>query len=119
MAQSLLVSIYKSGDGDATNHGVTEHALRAVLFLEKPTPEEVEKATEQTQQQIRLQGTAVLVVERVNILGTVYVRCRPYTFPDEARPYFLMGGNFVYSSDSRFRELVNPYPIGVHDRTEG
>ena len=30
----------------------------------------------------------------------------------------MMGGNFVYSSDSRYRNRVNDYPTPVHDRVE-
>jgi hypothetical protein len=30
---------------------------------------------------------------------------------------YMFGGNFIYSCDSRFRE-VNQYPIPVHDRIE-
>lgn len=30
----------------------------------------------------------------------------------------MMGGNFVYTSDSRFRNGVCEYPIPVHDRFE-
>jgi hypothetical protein len=31
----------------------------------------------------------------------------------------MMGGNFVWSSDSRFRSGVSEQPIPVHDRFEG
>jgi len=30
----------------------------------------------------------------------------------------MMGGCFVYSCDLRFRELVNEYPVPLHDRQE-
>jgi hypothetical protein len=29
------------------------------------------------------------------------------------------GGKFIYSGDSRFRELVSEYPVPLHDRYEG
>lgn len=31
--------------------------------------------------------------------------------------YYMMGGNFLFSSDSRFRSVLN-YPIPIHDRVE-
>lgn len=31
---------------------------------------------------------------------------------------FMAGGHFCYSTDSRFRELVNQYPVSIHDRQE-
>lgn len=37
----------------------------------------------------------------------------------EALPgWFMMGGNFLYSTDSRFRQQVNAYPLPIHDRQE-
>lgn len=32
---------------------------------------------------------------------------------------WMMGGNFIYSPDTRFREVLGHYPIPVHDRQEG
>lgn len=37
---------------------------------------------------------------------------------DEAKGWMMAGGNFVYSCDSRYREVF-PFPIPVHDRFEG
>lgn len=31
---------------------------------------------------------------------------------------WMFGGSFVYTSDSRFRQKINDYPIPVHDRVE-
>jgi hypothetical protein len=33
--------------------------------------------------------------------------------------WLMFGGNFIWSSDSRFRNEVSEYPIPVHDRIEG
>jgi hypothetical protein len=33
--------------------------------------------------------------------------------------WLMMGGQFVYSTDSRFRSAYGDYPIPVHDRYEG
>lgn len=38
-------------------------------------------------------------------------------FPAEKRPWFMMGGNFIHTSDSRFA-AINRYPLPVHDRQE-
>lgn len=32
--------------------------------------------------------------------------------------WLMFGGNFAYTSDSRFRE-INAYPLPIHDRYEG
>ena len=31
---------------------------------------------------------------------------------------WMAGGNFAYSSDSRFSEEVNEYPVAIHDRSD-
>lgn len=31
---------------------------------------------------------------------------------------WMMGGSYIFSSDSRFRRLLNEYPIPLHDRQE-
>jgi hypothetical protein len=36
----------------------------------------------------------------------------------EGNPWTMFGGNFAWTSDSRFRELY-PNPVPVHDRIEG
>lgn len=34
--------------------------------------------------------------------------------------WYMAGGNFLYTSDSRFREITkSKYPISIHDRYEG
>jgi hypothetical protein len=52
---------------------------------------------------------------RRNIGGQEYVHCEPITErpPNTVGPMF--GGNFIYTSDSRF---PNKYPIAIHDRYE-
>ena len=52
-----------------------------------------------------------------------YLRDYYYVEPIEPVPEghngYMMGGSFVYSSDSRFRSLGNGgYPLPVHDRSE-
>lgn len=43
-----------------------------------------------------------------------YVHCEPIV---ENKPWFMFGGSYVTTSDSRFKE-VNDYPIPLHDRVE-
>jgi len=35
-----------------------------------------------------------------------------------SKPWFMFGGNFIHSCDSRFAALNGGHPIAVHDRTE-
>lgn len=46
-----------------------------------------------------------------------HISARPVGLPT-AR-HSMMGGNFIYTSDSRFRDEVSEQPIPVHDRVEG
>lgn len=57
----------------------------------------------------------ILVVRRRVICGQEYVDAVPH---GEKRQT-MAGGNFVYTSDGRFRSGVCQYPISVHDRVEG
>lgn len=43
-----------------------------------------------------------------------YVRCKPVIYKNK---WYMAGGNFIYSSDSRFSN-INQYPISIHDRIE-
>lgn len=36
----------------------------------------------------------------------------------QKEPWFMDGGNFIYSCDSRFSALNNGFPIPIHDRVE-
>jgi hypothetical protein len=54
----------------------------------------------------------ILKVVRRNICGREHIHAEPIEDPKGNR---MFGGNFVYSSDSRF---PSDYPIPVHDRVE-
>ena len=51
---------------------------------------------------------------RRTIGGHEYVHAVPASL---AGKQVMFGGNFIYTSDSRFRK-INAYPIPVHDRVE-
>ena len=106
----LSVYIYRN-DSDCTNGGVSANKNR--LSFAGPGvegPFEIEK------NEIYLG----LVIR--NLFGETYLHVDPMIngkkykpFNDSVGPMF--GGNFIYSSDSRFR-FVSNYPIPIHDRFE-
>ena len=50
------------------------------------------------------------------INGREYIHADVLTRPEK---WHMAGGNFVYSCDSRYREVTGiHYPISVHDRVE-
>jgi hypothetical protein len=57
-------------------------------------------------------------VEKRFLFGRYYYNAIPL---DEARrkKWYMFGGNFLYTSDSRYKEVTScDYPIPVHDRVE-
>lgn len=100
---SLIVFPFRAKT-DCTNGGVTaQHDVFLLIDEHEPVPADA-----------RL---PVLRIVRRNI-GGVYVHAEPVIKPEGvAGP--MAGGNFVHTSDSRWKALVgHDYPISVHDRFE-
>lgn len=103
----LIVSVYRNSGTDCTNGGVTARSTHLTLTNVdgpfQPTPDA---------------PAAKLVLRSTGNLTVV---------PDGLEGKWTMfGGNFVYTSDSRFSKAVETlggtkaggYPIAVHDRVE-
>jgi hypothetical protein len=61
-------------------------------------------------------GTPVCKIVKRVIGGEKYVHCQPL---ENAAAWHMAGGSFVYTTDSRFRELTgSSSPIALHDRVE-
>lgn len=88
-----------SGFGDCTNDGIS--SARSELYIDHYSgaiePEDIR--------------------ECVSVFKEPYnVYCRPLY---QTGRWYMAGGNFLYSSDSRFREITGGgYPISIHDRLE-
>ncbi|MDD5603923.1 MAG: hypothetical protein PHG48_07630 [Eubacteriales bacterium] len=107
MKQALMVYVYRAGIGDATNGGVSSRVDRLLL-----AGEGIEGPFEVDDDEHHLE------LRKKNVGGEEYMYAVPVDGRDTAGmvgPMF--GGNFVYSSDSRFRRVCK-YPIPVHDRWE-
>lgn len=107
MEQSgLVVFVYRDARGsDCTNGGVTSKFDHMVLIDPK----------------IRAPFTVSntcpgLKLVRRNFGGSEYIHAEPLEQP-KGRVGPMFGGNYISSSDSRFREICQ-YPIPVHDRFE-
>ena len=57
---------------------------------------------------------ALILVKRI-IHGNPYLHARPADEPLPGNVGWMFGGNFIWTSDSRF---PNKYPIAIHDRQE-
>lgn len=99
--------------GDCTNGGVTSpeqsHGKLFVLFSEEFKHGLYHLADCQDSEKI----ICLRLVKR-NLSGRPYYHAEPMWKPEGA---LMAGGNFVFSSDSCFRRVLD-YPVAVHDRVE-
>lgn len=99
--KGLIVEVYRNESFcDCTNGGISSKHDRFLLVGEGVA--EVEESD----------NLPVLKLVKRIIGGEVYKHVQPLT---EGKEWFMFGGNFVYSSDSRF---PNAYPLKIHDRLE-
>jgi hypothetical protein len=99
--RGLHVSIYRNARwGDASNGGVSGKAESALLV--GPGIPEIFAESE---------GVPVLKLVRRNI-GGEYLHAEPVVGKDATKVGYMFGGNFIYTSDSRF---PNRYPIPTRD----
>lgn len=111
MRKGLPASIFTDGRS-YSNGGLSSYAKRVTVIgddidavhgnVSEPSPA----------------APAVRLVRRV-IGGEPYIHAEPVP-PENMEPGLvgpMMGGTFIYTSDSRLRDII-PYPIPLHDRYE-
>lgn len=107
--KGLTVNIYTDGS-DCTNGGASSGVKTMILVDENINAPFVVGADE-----------IYLVIVRRNLFRGEYVHLEPRKNNNSIRPdgYVgaMFGGNFAYSSDSRFR-TISAYPLPIHDRFE-
>ncbi len=101
--KGILVSIFRDADGgDCTMDGVSSNVARAIL-----TGDGVAEVVE-----TRPSDTILIYKDR----GKTPPMCVPHEkFAQPGWSGWMFGGNFIYSSDSRF---PSSQPIAIHDRQE-
>jgi len=102
--KGLLVSIYRDGFGDCTNGGVSARVKQAVITGDLVDCDVFESTALQPE---------MVIVER-NIGRNTYLHAVPKDLLESGK-WTMFGGNFLYSSDSRF---PSDQPIAIHDRVE-
>lgn len=105
----LIISVYKDANGyDCTNGGISSFHANLTLIgtgIEGPFAPTEERP-------------AVTMVTRT-IGERKYTNLVPCDENAQPLPgWYMAGGNYGYTSDSRFRILC-PYPLPIHDRKEG
>lgn len=96
--------------GDCTNNGVTGLKRNAKNVFLLGIPDGNYEEADLVARQKRGEDIVILKIVRRIIAGEPYVHAQPY---GDSRMY-AAGGNFIYTSDSRFRAACT-YPISVHD----
>jgi len=104
MKKFLLAFVYKSPLADSTNGGLSSQTDKGLLF-ESPHGNITEED---------LQFTKRTLDHLVIISKNGYVKAVPSKIL-RAGKHSMFGGNFIYTSDSRF---PSDYPIPIHDRIE-
>lgn len=100
----LRAEVYRDSLGDCTNRGIS--ATRDSLYIlgcDGPLePGDLRECVK---------------IEHRRVMGSEYLSAKPVYFPDR---WYMAGGNFLYTSDSRYREHTGiSYPVSIHDRYEG
>lgn len=106
-AKGLLVEIFRSSYTSVANLTDTRQ-LTEVVLIGDGIPGLVEANEDHP---------AFKLVTR-NIMGTIYKHIEPVERPSAGFSGWMFGGHIAYTSDSRWSELVNAYPLKIHDRSE-
>lgn len=98
MKKGMILDVFRHGDRDCTNDGITSRHDQ-VLLVGENIPEIFEAP----------ELPRVIVCNRGDYI---------YARPDDDHEFgYMMGGNFIATTDSRIRR-ISKYPIPVHDRRE-
>lgn len=107
--KGLTALIYRDALGiDYSNRGISATATEVTVV--GPGIDPVFEATEQR--------PAVRIIKRENANEATY-HAEPLPTEDEPAPWYMFGGAFIFSSDSRFRAGIDFYgAVPLHDRRE-
>lgn len=101
------VEIYKSSDGNQPLNVVSNGQFKdMVLVTDGKTGDS----------SVVMSNEPYLRLQNKNVFGKIYTSVVPVNIAD--KEWKMFGGNFVWSSDSRFREEVSEHPLPLHDRVE-
>ena len=105
MAKYIRVDVFRGPHGDASNFGITfTHNNKLVV----PCP-----GGNITGEQVEEYGYIILTLQSPVMQGGA-----PYFDAELDIRKAMFGGNFVWSTDGRFRKRYGQHPIKVFDRIE-
>jgi hypothetical protein len=109
MQAGMIGQVYRSARdfGDTTNGGATSR-VDEVTLIDDDLPELFWANDDRP---------AMKIVRRT-IGGEEYVHAEPVEPSPEGHTDWMFGGNYIASSDGRWRRALGSRPIPVHDRCE-
>jgi len=108
--KSLLTYPLRNSLGDCTNNGLSSKVTHAYLVWDVDPIDEVKLLEDFYQEK----GEDFFVIKERFLFGEYSQIAVPYSIYKTGR-HSMMGGNFLYTSDSRF---PSDAPIAIHDRIE-
>ena len=99
----ISAEIYRDHLGDSTNGGMSSRHKEVLIIVDRGLPLEFDENNPPEN----------LVVLETGFMGRKYLR--PFKSADPNKTGYMFGGNFAYSSDSRF---PFDYPLGIYDRQD-
>ena len=108
-AKGIHALIYRDALGiDFSNGGISARVTEVTVI--GPGIDPIFTATQER--------PAVQIIKRESASGTIY-HAEPLPTVDEPAPWYMFGGTFIFSSDSRFRDSIDFYgAVPLHDRRE-
>lgn len=108
--KGLLCSIFEDKRiGNCSNGGISETHKEVLVVMEEKEAQVFDEKPERP---------TVKIVKRKLFGGEEYIHAEPIEGTKKGHIGFMAGGTFIYSCDSRFSNLVSPYPVPLHDRQE-
>lgn len=101
----IKAEIYKDRNGDCSNGGISSR-FSDVYIPHEEGPYTIESDDTEN----------LCIVEVKEFFKKEYTRLVPSKLKTSGK-WYMMGGCFAYSCDSRFRE-ISEYPLPIHDRVE-
>jgi len=108
ICKGFMASILENKQiGNCSNHGISKYHDQVTIVTDIKECQVFETTPHDTL------TSPLVMIKKKNVCGKEYV----YAEPIDGCGY-MMGGSFIYSSDSRFRRHLSDYPIPLHDRQE-
>lgn len=108
--KGITALIYRDALGtDFSNRGISTRVMEVTVI-----GPDIDPIFEPTQER-----PAVRLVKSESFNNEPVVHAEPVTPAGEPAPWYMFGGTFIFSSDSRFRNAAGHYAaVPLHDRRE-